>query len=296
MHGSTADRRLDVGFVDDLKGPPYHWKQILVPGELKSNPSADTASKAWIDLGRYAREVLAAQDTRRFVMGFTLCGSLMRVLCRWSLDFWMDEEDLGFELTVMVSDKDRFIKIPRNGSTDQIAIDGVILRARCVAGRAVTCWKAHPKGHPETPLVIKDSWQYPERDEEGDLLREVTDKGIIPPNKMVKDDPRKGRPGSSKKRPSSLLDSALPSSKRSCSMSPTKVPSTAQSGSSAHHSPGLWRALDQHCLLHWWNYESDETLAELQMGVVADEQYFQQKITESFTAQYQPLVPWDTKL
>ncbi|KAK1487067.1 hypothetical protein CABS01_17176 [Colletotrichum abscissum] len=45
-----------------------------------------------------------------------------------------------------------------------------------------------------------------------------------------------------------------------------------------------------------WNYESDDTLAEVKMGVVADEQYFQQKITESFTAQYQPLVPWDTKL
>ncbi|PMD53352.1 uncharacterized protein K444DRAFT_646753 [Hyaloscypha bicolor E] len=46
-------RKLDIGF-------------ILIPGELKSNPSVDIASKAWLDLGRYAREVLAAQDTRRF--------------------------------------------------------------------------------------------------------------------------------------------------------------------------------------------------------------------------------------
>jgi hypothetical protein len=44
--------------------------QILIPGELKCNPSADTASKAWIDLRRYAREVFAAQDTHRFVLGF----------------------------------------------------------------------------------------------------------------------------------------------------------------------------------------------------------------------------------
>ncbi|KAF6796951.1 hypothetical protein CSOJ01_13092 [Colletotrichum sojae] len=205
MQGSTADRKLDVGFVDNLKadqGFRYHWKQILVPGELKSNPSADTASKAWLDLGRYAREVLAAQDTRRFVLGFTLCGSLMRV---WSFDrlgaiaseqfdinkdglqfvstvlgfLWMNEEALGFDPTIKVSDGDRFINIKRNGSTERIVIDGVILRARCVAGRAATCWKAHPEGHPETPLVIKDSWQYPERDEEGDLLREVTDKDVV---------------------------------------------------------------------------------------------------------------------
>ncbi|KAF6824979.1 serine threonine-protein kinase sgk2 [Colletotrichum musicola] len=205
MQGSTADRKLDVGFVDNLKadqGFRYHWKQILVPGELKSNPSADTASKAWLDLGRYAREVLVAQDTRRFVLGFTLCGSLMRV---WSFDrlgaiaseqfdinkdglqfvstvlgfLWMNEEALGFDPTIKVSDGDRFINIKRNGSTERIVIDGVILRARCVAGRAATCWKAHPEGHPETPLVIKDSWQYPERDEEGDLLREVTDKDVV---------------------------------------------------------------------------------------------------------------------
>jgi hypothetical protein len=29
-----------------------------------------TASKAWFDLGRYARVVLAAQDSCRFVLGF----------------------------------------------------------------------------------------------------------------------------------------------------------------------------------------------------------------------------------
>jgi len=34
-----------------------------------------TVSKAWFDLGRYARVVLAAQDSCRFVLGFTLCGS-----------------------------------------------------------------------------------------------------------------------------------------------------------------------------------------------------------------------------
>ncbi len=86
MQGSTRDRKMDVGIVE---GPAagtngrYHWSQILVPGELKSNPSADIHSKARLDLGRYAREVLAAQDTRRYVLGFTLCGSLMRI---WLFD------------------------------------------------------------------------------------------------------------------------------------------------------------------------------------------------------------------
>jgi len=58
-------------------------QQIVVLGELKSNWEADKASIAWIDLAMYVKEVLAAQDTRRFVLGFTLCGSRMRI---WEFD------------------------------------------------------------------------------------------------------------------------------------------------------------------------------------------------------------------
>ncbi|KAL3587902.1 hypothetical protein FPOAC2_13801 [Fusarium poae] len=205
IQGSTGERKLDVGFVKDTsagKDSRCHWSQILVPGELKSNPSADKASMAWLDLGRYAREVLAAQNDRRFVLGFTICGSLMRV---WAFDrlggiaseqfdinkdgrqfvstilgfLWMNEEQLGFDPTIMTANGERFIEVDRNGSTERIIIDEVMQRAPCIAGRATTCWKAHPEGRPEMLLVIKDSWQYPERDEEGELLREATDKGVV---------------------------------------------------------------------------------------------------------------------
>ncbi|OBS15090.1 hypothetical protein FPOA_14101 [Fusarium poae] len=205
IDGSVGKRKIDVGFVNDPqagKDSRCHWSQILVPGELKSNPSADKASEAWLDLGRYAREVLAAQDTRRFVLGFTICGSLMRV---WVFDrlggiaseqfninddglqfvftilgfLWMNEEELGFDPTIKSENQERFIEINRNGSTERIIIDQVMQRARCIAGRATTCWKAHPERQPKMLLVIKDSWQYPERDEEGDLLREATNKGVI---------------------------------------------------------------------------------------------------------------------
>ncbi|KAK0621805.1 serine/threonine-protein kinase Sgk2 [Bombardia bombarda] len=205
IQGSTAERKLDVGFVDNPKAGKdsrCHWSHILIPGELKSNPSADKASKAWLDLGRYAREVLAAQDTRRFVLGFTICGSLMRI---WEFDrlggiaseqfdinkdglqfvstvlgfLWMSEEELGFDPTIMTANDKRFIEIERDGSTERLIIDEVMQRARCIAGRATTCWKAHHEGHPQTPLVIKDSWQYPERDEEGELLREATGQGVV---------------------------------------------------------------------------------------------------------------------
>ncbi|EXK78558.1 hypothetical protein FOQG_16775 [Fusarium oxysporum f. sp. raphani 54005] len=296
IDGSVGKRKMDVGFVNDpqaVKNSRCHWSQILVPGELKSNPSADKASEAWLDLGRYAREVLAAQDARRFVLGFTICGSLMRV---WVFDrlggvaseqfdinddglrfvftilgfLWMNEEELGFDPTIMSANQERFIEINRNGSTERIIIDQVMQRARCIAGRATTCWKAHPERQPEMLLVIKDSWQYPERDEEGDLLLDATEKGVInvaryyhhetvkirgvdddiksntrrgldiksaanfrpprptPRNNIASGVSREGRSrtSSNRKRSSSQTGAHLPSSKRSCSVSPTKAIST----------------------------------------------------------------------
>ncbi|KAF4993142.1 hypothetical protein FDECE_13498 [Fusarium decemcellulare] len=79
----------------------------------------------------------------------------------------------------MTKNGKQFIEVDRNGSTERIMIDKKMKRAPCIAGRATTCWKAHPEGQPEMLLVIKDSWQYPERDEEGELLREVTNKGVV---------------------------------------------------------------------------------------------------------------------
>jgi hypothetical protein len=205
LQGSIADRKLDIGFVDDPNAgvnSKCRWSHILIPGELKSNPSADKASKAWLDLGRYAREVLAAQDSRRFVLGFTLCGSLMRL---WTFDrlggiaseqfdinkdglrfvfavlgfLWMNEEQLGFDPTIVTVRDKRYIEVERENGKERLVIDRLIKRVRCVAGRATTCWRVHREGDPDTPLVVKDSWQYPEREEEGELLREATEKDVV---------------------------------------------------------------------------------------------------------------------
>jgi hypothetical protein len=61
--GSTGKRSMDIGFVNsditynpDSEDLRYRWSHILVAGELKSNPKADTASIAWIDLARYVRD------------------------------------------------------------------------------------------------------------------------------------------------------------------------------------------------------------------------------------------------
>ncbi|KAH9875489.1 hypothetical protein J1614_004310 [Plenodomus biglobosus] len=205
IQGSTANRKLDLGIVDDLDigvNSKWQWSHIRIPGELKSNPLADKASNTWLDLARYAKEVFAAQDSRRFVLCFTLCGSIMRL---WSFDrlggiasapfdinteglqfvsvmlgfLWMDEERLGYDPTIIAVGNKRYFEIERAERKERLVIDQVIKRVACVAGRATTCWTAHAEDDPGTPLVVKDSWQYPEREEEGELLHEATRKKVV---------------------------------------------------------------------------------------------------------------------
>jgi hypothetical protein len=133
-----------------------------VPGELKINPSLDTASKAGLDLGRYVRGVLATQDTRRFVLGFTICGSIMRL---WEFDraggiasapfdihkdglqfisavlgfLWMNSEQLGFDPTIIESDGIKYMEITRDGQKERLILDTLMRHAPCVAERATTC-------------------------------------------------------------------------------------------------------------------------------------------------------------
>lgn len=91
----------------------------------------------------------------------------------------MNEEQLGFDPTINESDGKRYIEITRDGQKERLILDTLMRRAPSVVGRATTCWKAYRDGdESQTPLVVKDSWQYPERDQEGELLREATEKKV----------------------------------------------------------------------------------------------------------------------
>jgi hypothetical protein len=205
LTGTTPKRKPDIVFIDH---PSVHqtpsWSDVLICGELKKNPNADIPSGAFQSLLREVHAVFATQDNRRFVLGFTICGSLMRV---WEFDrlggiasaifdiqtkeSWyklvyamlsiliMSEEQLGFDPTIIKVDGKRCIDIKRNGQQERLIIDEMVKHAPCIAGRATTCWKAHLEGGDSRfHLVIKDSWQYPERQEEGEMIREATDKGV----------------------------------------------------------------------------------------------------------------------
>ncbi|KAI2615078.1 hypothetical protein GGR54DRAFT_632374 [Hypoxylon sp. NC1633] len=57
LGGLIPRRKLDIGF-----------SQILVPGELKSNPAEDQNGRAALDLAQYAKEILLAQPQQSFTL------------------------------------------------------------------------------------------------------------------------------------------------------------------------------------------------------------------------------------
>ena len=215
LNRSLIKRKMDVGTVacdgqskceedgvgDKSNTPISKWGEILVTWELKSNAILDGQTPAWLDLATYAREVFRAQD-RRFILGLTLCGSIMRL---WQFDrsgssgsssfdinedgcrsvyviigyFLMNDKQLGRDPTIQQPNGKRYIEVTRADQIERLFLTEGIRKQVAVAGRATTCWRAYCDGDDsKEPLVVKDSWQYEDRPEEGELIREATSKGV----------------------------------------------------------------------------------------------------------------------
>ena len=203
--GITARHRPSQGYEDGVDEMPdtriSKWADILVTGELESNPVEKERTSTWLDLATYVREVFRTQD-RRFVLGFTLCGSKMRL---WQFDrsgssgscsfdinedgdkfirvmlgyCLMNDSQLGLDPTIRQADGKRYMEITRNDKIERLILTEDIKKQAVIVGRATTCWRAYRDGdESEEPLVVKDSWQYEERPEEGELIKEATDKGV----------------------------------------------------------------------------------------------------------------------
>ncbi|KAI0192918.1 serine/threonine-protein kinase Sgk2 [Xylaria flabelliformis] len=195
IEGPTRKRSMGIGFIDYNFTTPYiaktssryHWTHVIVPGELKRHEYYE--SKAKTDLARYVKEIFYAQDTRHYgsLTGWGGTASEAFDINKEGLRFvstilgflWMDEEGLGFDPTFKNENGKRYIEVDQGDTKVRLIIDDVMHRAYCIAGRATTCWKAHPEGSPDSTLVIKDSWQYPDREQEGIMLRQTTDKNVV---------------------------------------------------------------------------------------------------------------------
>ena len=203
--GPSRKRGQDACIVETAAAVfgPCSRSRTLVCGVLNADPDA-RGCRTWLGLATYARSVLATQIRRRFVLGFSLCGPLMRT---WAFDrmgavaseefdvnedgrrlvaallafLCLDEAQLGLDPTVVIAaDGQEAVEIHLGGRMERLVVDEVLVRRRCVAGRATTCWRVHLDGDPRTQLVVKDSWQGADRVwEEGELLKEAAEKGVV---------------------------------------------------------------------------------------------------------------------
>jgi Fungal protein kinase len=108
LRGSEADRKLDIFLTPadaNLPDCEHDWSNVLVIGEHKQNPDEDRSIKTLVQLAGYAREVFGSQPDRRFVPGFTICGSLIRL---WVFDRSGPYNSEKFDIH---KEPERFVKV-----------------------------------------------------------------------------------------------------------------------------------------------------------------------------------------
>ncbi|KAF2279923.1 uncharacterized protein EI97DRAFT_463985 [Westerdykella ornata] len=194
-----------VGFCDYAVGKKYG--DLLVVGEVRTDPKRPYEAVA-DKMARCAEELFFIQPSRRYLLGFSLCGSLLQVWmhdragCRSSdvfdintydggemfvwifLQFlFMDTPRLGFDSTVGISTllcwEVGHIEITRDGKLEQIIVEKVLQRSHRICGRCTTCYKGRLAHDPKTIVVVKDSWHRPQHSVEGELLRKASENGRV---------------------------------------------------------------------------------------------------------------------
>jgi Fungal protein kinase len=201
LRGLEADRKLDIFLTPAdaaLPDSEYDWSNVLVIGEHKQNPDEDHSPKTLVQLAGYAREVFGSQPERRFIPGFTICGSIMRL---WVFDrsgpynskkFDIHKEPERFVRVIagytLMTDAElglnTFIKC--EGNSKYIVTRGVkisqedhpIASQKAIVCRGTTCYRGRRRNPGDWEHVVKFAWTSDKRPREGDLLKLAKERGV----------------------------------------------------------------------------------------------------------------------
>ncbi|KAI9640307.1 hypothetical protein NHQ30_011357 [Ciborinia camelliae] len=203
LRGSEADRKLDIFLTPAdavLPHGEHDWSNVLVIGEHKQNPNENGSTKTLIQLAGYAREVFGSQPERRFVPGFTICGSMMRL---WVFDrsgsynsekFDVHKEPERFIRVIagyaLMTDAElglnTFVKHDSNGNGKYIVArdvkiyleDKPIASTKAIVCRGTTCYRGRRSHSTEWEYVVKFAWPSDKRQREGELLKLAKERGV----------------------------------------------------------------------------------------------------------------------
>ncbi|CZS92412.1 uncharacterized protein RAG0_02864 [Rhynchosporium agropyri] len=198
LKGSEAGRKLDIFLTSVTPSNSKHdWSGVLVIGEHKQNPAQDRSKKILIQLAGYAREVFGSQPDRRFVPGFTICGSLMRL---WVFDrsgaysskeFDIHEKPERFVKAIagyaLMTDAELGLNtfIKRDGNDKYIRVQGMrislqdkpIASTKAIVCRGTTCYRGRKIDSTKWEYVVKFAWPSDKRQGEGELLKLAKERG-----------------------------------------------------------------------------------------------------------------------
>jgi hypothetical protein len=192
---------LDLSFA--CSGPyekSTSWESVLIP--VKVNKA--TIVEDLEHFIRMASQTFFEQETRRFVLAFSLHGLILRL---WHFDragivsthpihivatpkdfiyvmlgiHLLGRIDLGLDPAFKNYRKGgRYLDYRLPKETERFVLEKCIWTHRDIQSRGTTCWKAYIKGHEKKYFVLKDSWHHPEDSEEWMHL-----KGLEPHKNVV---------------------------------------------------------------------------------------------------------------
>ena len=201
LRGSEADRKLEIFLTPAdvaLPNGEHDRSNVLVIWEHKQNPDEDRCTKTLVQLAGYAREVFGGQPERRFVPGFTICGSMMRL---WVFDRSGPYNSEKFDIH---KEPERFVKvltgyaimsdaelglntfIKRDGSSKYVVVPGArialedkpIALTKAIVCRVTTCYGGRRSDSTGWEYVVKFAWPSDKRQQEGRLLKLARERGV----------------------------------------------------------------------------------------------------------------------
>ncbi|KAF8534196.1 hypothetical protein BDD12DRAFT_896759 [Trichophaea hybrida] len=199
IHPDTK-RKVDLFmYPDDEQDTDYDWAKVCVVGELKNQQGlGDLNARVVVQLANYVKEMMWTQPGRRFVHGFTIINTNMRcwIFTRSggvaSQQFDLTNEDgkrlfsrvfNGYmRMTTKTLGLSHTIARELEVGKKQLSVKDCIHCCRAIVSRGTTCWSATTESfgnnHQTTSWVLKDSWRYSQRSNEGVLLRQCEEVGV----------------------------------------------------------------------------------------------------------------------
>ncbi|TAQ83209.1 hypothetical protein B7494_g8467 [Chlorociboria aeruginascens] len=185
--------------VDAVPNLEYNWSHVLVVGRHREKAEKDQSITTVVQLAGYARQIFGSQPGRRFVPGFTICGTFMRL---WMFDrsgayssegfnileepervmkviagyTLMTDEELGLNMSIKRDDPDGQYIITQN--TKIYLDDNPIASVPVITGRGTACYRGKRSPDGEWEYVVKFSWPGEGNVREGRLLKAAKESGV----------------------------------------------------------------------------------------------------------------------